>query len=183
MNIHIRRAAEIMASGGVIAYPTEAVWGLGCDPLNEQAVQRLLSLKSRPVEKGLILITGQMAHFNSVFADLPESQVEKLTSTWPGPTTWLVPDQWHIPEWVKGEFTSVALRVTNHPLVAALTEQFGGPIISTSANPTTKPPAISKLRVHQYFGDELDYIVPGKLGGLDKPSKIIDLATDRILRS
>lgn len=183
MNLHVNRAVDVLAGGGVIAYPTEAVWGLGCDPLNEFAVQRLLRLKSRPVEKGLILITGQLSHFDDILSALTAMQAERLKSTWPGPVTWLVPDQWSVPEWIKGEFTSIAIRVTDHPLVAAITERFGGPIVSTSANPTLKPAAKSKLRVHQYFGADIDYIVPGALGGLSRPSQIIDLASDTIVRN
>lgn len=181
-DLHIQRAVDVLRGGGVIAYPTEAVWGLGCDPFNETAVRRLLDMKSRAEEKGLILITGQMAHFNEVIASLSESQAAQVAASWPGAVTWLIPDKWDTPTWIKGNFSSIALRVTYHPIVAAITEKFGGPIISTSANPSKRPAAKSALRVRQYFGAELDYLMPGKLGGLNRPSQIIDVNTTAIVR-
>jgi L-threonylcarbamoyladenylate synthase len=181
-DLHIQRAVEVIREGGVIAYPTEAVWGLGCDPFNEKAVRRLLALKSRAEEKGLILITGQLEQVVPVIASLSEDQAARVLSSWPGPVTWLVPDLWQTPVWIKGSFSSIAIRVTEHPIVAKITAKYGAPIISTSANPSQRPAAKSALRVRQYFGTQLDYIVPGKLGGLNKPSQIIDVGTAAIVR-
>src|SRR5690606_10268160 len=147
----VQRVARIVREGGVIAYPTEAVWGLGCDPWNEDAVYRLLALKERPVEKGLILVSDNIRQFDFILEGLPEVWVDKLASTWPGPNTWLVPHQDLLPEWITGRHESVALRVSDHPLVRDLCA-LTGPLVSTSANPSARPAACSRLRVQQYFG-------------------------------
>lgn len=181
---HIQRAKEVISTGGVIAYPTEAVWGLGCDPWNERAVERLLQLKSRPKEKGLILISGHQTDFDSLILHVTDQQKQQLNTSWPGPFSWVIedPDQW-VPEWVRGHFSSVAVRVTDHPLVCELCKVVGHPIVSTSANPAGHPPAKSHLQVRRYFQDQLDYILPGQLGGRKQPSVIRILQTGKILRS
>ncbi|HAB87155.1 MAG TPA: tRNA threonylcarbamoyladenosine biosynthesis protein RimN, partial [Pseudomonas sp.] len=113
----VQQVARVVRAGGVIAYPTEAVWGVGCDPWDEDAVLRLLALKERPVEKGLILIADTVEQFDFLLDDLPERWLDRLAGTWPGPNTWLVPHRGRLPEWITGRHDSVALRVTDHPLV------------------------------------------------------------------
>lgn len=158
----VQQAAREIRAGAVIAYPTEAVWGLGCDPWNEDAVYRLLALKSRPVDKGLILVADNIHQFDFLFEDFPEDWIERMSSTWPGPNTWLVPHQGLLPEWVTGQHDTVALRVSDHPLVRELCALVG-PLISTSANPG-RPAAKSRLRVEQYFRGQLDLVLGGALG-------------------
>lgn len=177
----VQRVARVVRQGGVIAYPTEAVWGLGCDPWNELAVGRLLALKDRPVHKGLILVADSIQQFDFLLDDLPERWIDRLASTWPGPNTWLVPHQERLPEWVTGVHDSVAVRVTDHPLVQELCH-LTGPLISTSANPAGRPAARTRLRVEQYFHDELDAILGGALGGRRNPSLIRDLVTGQVIR-
>lgn len=181
-NWHIQQAVRVIKNGGVIAYPTEAVWGLGCDPGNWQAVDRLLALKKRNIEKGLILVAANINQFESYLTGLPDDLYQKLNSSWPGPITWLVPDLCYAPYWIKGKHASIALRVTDHPLVQQLCDDFSGPIVSTSANIASRMPAKSLLAVKKNFGSDLDYILPGKLGFLSKPTMIKDLTTDRIIR-
>lgn len=175
------RVARIVREGGVIAYPTEAVWGLGCDPWQADAVEYLLALKSRPVSKGLILVAGNIDDFDFLLWDLPESQLAKLRLSWPGPNTWLVPHRGRLPTWVTGEHASVALRVSDHPLIRQLCSRTG-PLISTSANPSGRPAARTRLRVEQYFHQQLDAIVPGSLGRQRNPSIIRDLRTEQVIR-
>ena len=177
----VQRVARIVREGGVIAYPTEAVWGLGCDPWNEDAVYRLLAIKARPVEKGLILVADNNRQFDFLLADLPQEWQDRLGATWPGPNTWLVPHQGRLPEWITGQHDSVALRVSEHPLVRELCA-LTGPLVSTSANPAGRPAARSRLRVEQYFRGELDGVLDGKLGGRRNPSVIRDLVTGRTVR-
>lgn len=178
----ITEVAQRLRQGQVIAYPTEAVWGLGCDPNNEQAVARILALKSRPMAKGMIMVSGNLAHFTPWLEALPLAAREQVQASWPGPNTWLVPDPVGVPRWVKGDHEQVALRCSAHPLIKALCDAFGGPIISTSANPASLPPARTEAQVRQYFGDALDAIVPGELGGLAQPTPIRDALTGAILR-
>ncbi|MNQ33977.1 Threonylcarbamoyl-AMP synthase [compost metagenome] len=177
----VQRVARVVREGGVIAYPTEAVWGLGCDPWNEDAVYRLLALKERPVEKGLILVADTIRQFDFLLEGLPDAWLDRLASTWPGPNTWLVPHQDLLPEWITGQHESVALRVSDHPLVRDLCA-LTGPLVSTSANPSGRPAAYSRLRVQQYFGDELDAVLGGALGGRRNPSLIRDLVSGKVLR-
>ena len=168
----VQQVARVVRAGGVIAYPTEAVWGLGCDPWNEQAVYRLLALKERPVAKGLILVADSIHQFDFLLADLPQVWLDRLASTWPGPNTWLVPHQKRLPAWITGRHPSVALRVS------ALT----GPLVSTSANPAGRPEARSRLRIEQYFPGQLDAVLGGTLGGRKNPSLIRDLVSGQVLR-
>ncbi|MNZ81927.1 Threonylcarbamoyl-AMP synthase [compost metagenome] len=177
----VQRMAKVVREGGVIAYPTEAVWGLGCDPWNSDAVYRLLAIKARPVEKGMILVAGDIRQFDFLLADLPEAWQEKLADSWPGPNTWLVPHQSRLPEWITGEHDSVALRVSDHPVVRQLCA-LTGPLVSTSANPAGRPAARTRLRVEQYFHEELDGVLGGALGGRRNPSLIRDLVTGEVVR-
>lgn len=180
-NWRIRQVDRVLHAGGVIAYPTEAVWGLGCNPWKADAVERLLALKRRPVEKGLILIAGAIEQFDFLLWDLPDGQLAKLRLSWPGANTWLVPHEDRLPPWITGEHETVALRVSDHPTVRQLCA-VTGPLVSTSANPAGRPPARSRLRVEQYFHGALDDVVPGPLGGRRNPSIIRDLRTEAIIR-
>ena len=177
----LRRAAEILRRGGVVAYPTEAVYGLGCDPLNEEAVKYVLAIKQRPVEKGLILIASQFEQLKPfVLAVSPEIQ-ERLDESWPGPVTWLLPARPTTPRWLSGEHDSLAVRVTAHPLAGALCEAFGGAIVSTSANPAGRPPARSALQA-RIRCPGVDLILQGPTGPLARPTPIRDAVTGRVLR-
>ncbi len=178
----IQQVAQKIRRGAVIAYPTEAVWGLGCDPFNATAVARLLALKERPMHKGLILVAADIEQFAWLLEDLTADQLAQLTASWPGPNTWLVPHQNRIPEWITGEHDSVAIRVSAHPLVARLCA-LTGPLVSTSANPSSRLPAKSRLRIEQYFHGQLDAVLSGELGQQNKPSTIRDLRTGQVLRS
>ncbi|NWB90225.1 L-threonylcarbamoyladenylate synthase [Pseudomonas agarici] len=177
----VQEAAREVRAGAVIAYPTEAVWGLGCDPWNEEAVDRLLAIKNRSVDKGLILVADNIRQFDFLFEDFPQAWLDRMASTWPGPNTWLVPHQDLLPEWVTGQHDTVALRVSDHPLVRDLCSLVG-PLISTSANPQGRPAAKTRLRVEQYFRSQLDWVLGGNLGGRKNPSLIRDLATGKVVR-
>ncbi len=179
----LKQAVRSLSAGGVIAYPTEAVWGVGCDPFNQAAVTRLLHLKHRPEHKGLILVAASMAQLQPLLEGLSEAQLAQLKLSWPGPNTWLIPDPDNlIPRWIKGEHSSVAVRVTDHPQTAALCRAFGGLLVSTSANPAGKPPALSATDIRRAFGYQVDYLLPGALGGRSQPSVIRDLCSGRVLR-
>lgn len=179
---HIRSAVRALNAGGVIAYPTEGVWGLGCDPFDPFAVARLCALKRRDPGKGLILVAAAIDQFAPFLMELTAAELGLIASGWPGPNTWLVPHAGLIPAWISGDHSAVALRVSAHPIVAALCAEFGGPLVSTSANPSGRPPARSALQVRHYFAGGLDYVVPGALGGQRRPTPIKDLRSGRILR-
>lgn len=180
---HCRRGAAVLAAGGVIAYPTEAVYGLGCDPLNARAVERLLALKRRPRDRGFILIAAAREQLAPYIGPLEDTAVvEAMDTSWPGPTTWLVPPAVSVPRWLTGRFSTLAVRVTAHPIAAALCEEFGAPIVSTSANRHGAAAARTALKVRAIFGRELDGIVPGPVGGRRNPTEIRDARTGIVIR-
>ncbi|MEP5765504.1 MAG: Sua5/YciO/YrdC/YwlC family protein, partial [Halieaceae bacterium] len=157
-------------------------WGLGCDPWNEDAVDRLLRLKQRDPAKGLILVAADIQQFDWLLRDLPQAQRSRLELSWPGSTTWLVPHQGRVPHWVCGQYDSVALRVSAHPVVRKLCQAWAGPLVSTSANVAGGQPAREQFQLWRYFGDGLDGLVPGCLGAAERPSMIRDLCSDNIIR-
>ncbi len=180
----IYKCVSQLYEGNVIAYPTEAVWGLGCDPFDEDAVNKILNLKNRKAEKGVILVAGHIDQFYFLLKDLDWSLRERLFATWPGPNTWLVEHNNRVPSWISGKHSTVALRVSEHPVVQALCTKFGGPIVSTSANPQGLPAATNATKVRQYFKQHPDMptLSQGVVGGLTKPSTIRDLTTGTVLR-
>lgn len=183
----IRIAAAAIKSGGIVAYPTEAVWGLGCDPFNPRAVDRLLQIKQRPLHKGVILLAADFAQAENLLTHLSAEQIAIIKSSWPKAITWLIPNSGHkhkkIPEWICGQYPAFALRVTNHPIASALAKAVGHPIVSTSCNPSNQSPAKNIHQVRKYFPIQLDAIVAGNLGGNKNPSEIRDLLTGNIIRS
>ncbi len=178
----LRHAARIIFAGGVVAYPTEAVWGLGCDPANFASVLRICELKGRPTAKGFIVIAADLAQCRPWLAPLTADEVRRITDRGPVPTTWLVPTSSHAPAWLSGEHATLAVRITHHPVAAALCRAAGMPLVSTSANPAGAPPARTALRVRQYFANRLDYILPGATTGLRRPSQIRELRGEHIVR-
>lgn len=181
--LNIRQAAECLKSGGVIAYPTEAVFGLGCDPLNEQAVRAILSLKSRSVDAGLILLAETFNRFRQYTQQVSQDRLEVAFATWPGPVTWLFPRAPGVPDYLAGKHATIALRVSAHPVCRLLCAEFGGALVSTSANPRGQPPALSADEVRAYFAGAIAGIVEGDLGGRAQPSEIRDLASGKVVRS
>jgi L-threonylcarbamoyladenylate synthase len=175
-------AAHWVARGGLVAYPTEAVYGLGCDPLDRAAVWRLLTLKARPAAKGLILIAADWSQLEPFVHTLGPEHMEVIHATWPGPVTWLLPARRTTPSWLTGDHETLAVRVTAHPLTAALCRRCGGPLVSTSANRASCPPARSALAVRQALGAGLDYVLVGPCGGAARPSRIRDGASGAVLR-
>jgi L-threonylcarbamoyladenylate synthase len=179
----LQRAVAALRDGGVIAYPTEAVWGLGCDPQDRKAVDRLLRLKRRNWRKGLILIADDFEQLWPYVSDPLTSQHEPALASWPGPATWLLPASRHAPAWITGGRAQIAVRVTAHPVASALCRHYGGAIVSTSANRAHRLPLLTRLQVQRQFGRALDYVVPGQLGGLERPTPIRDVVTGEVLRA
>lgn len=182
MSWHVREAVRQLGKGGVIAYPTETVYGLGCDPFNAAAVLRLLDLKRRNIEQGLILIADDFSRLEPLLLPLTTETRDRVTASWPGPVTWTLPCLPETPIWLRGAHHSLAVRVTSHPLARALCETWNGPLVSTSANRRGNRPATSVLEVRRAFNGELDYILHGTVTGTGRPSEIRDGMTGRVLR-
>lgn len=176
-------AINALRGGGVIACPTEAVWGLSCDPENDEALAHLMRMKQRDPAKGVILVAASIEQFQPWLSQLPLAMHAPLVASWPGPNTWLVPDYGRSHGLVRGAHERVALRVTDHPVMKALCEAFGGPLVSTSANRAGEPPAMSADEITAIFGDDVAFVVEGALGGNAKPSVIRDLASGSVVRS
>lgn len=178
----LNRVRHVVNSGGVIAYPTEAVYGLGCDPLLQSAVTRILQMKRRSVSKGLILVAADVSQILEYVEFKDAAMVERVMATWPGPVTWLLPASPATPPWIRGQHNNVAVRVSGHPLVQALCNATGV-LVSTSANPANCPPARTARKVIYYFGRSLDYVVQGApYPTARQPSEIRDARTGKIIR-
>ena len=178
---HLKHAARVMRAGGVIAYPTESVYGLGCDPWDAVAVMKLLHLKRRSYTKGLILIAADFDQIAPWLANPTAALRKKLSQKTPRPVTWLV-DAPNTPLWIRGEHPKLAVRIIRHPLAAELCHAFGGPIVSTSANISGGLSARNPLRVRKLFRDQVDYIVSGDVGPYPFVSEIRDLGTGKRYR-
>lgn len=180
----IAEAAAALHRGGVIAYPTEAVWGLGCDPRSQGATLRLLALKLREVDKGLILIAAdesQLAPFIDMDA-LEAAQRDAVRASWPGPHTWIVPASAAAPRWITGAHAGIAVRVSAHPSVVGLCNAFGGALVSTSANQAGQPTANAIGELDSRIVEGVDSVLEGETGGLQRPTDIRDARTGAVLR-
>ncbi|MBB3169804.1 L-threonylcarbamoyladenylate synthase [Simiduia aestuariiviva] len=179
----IHHAVAALKDGGVIAYPTEGVWGLGCLPENEAAVLRILALKQRPVEKGLILVAARQDQVMPWLAPVTEAAQRQLAASWPGPNTWLIPHNGSVPPWITGQHPKLAVRVSDHPVVQALCELTASALVSTSANPQGLPAAMDAAEVTAYFSMGIDALAPGAVGARGRPSLIRDLETGAEIRA
>lgn len=179
----IKNIIEALKQQQVIAYPTEAVFGLGCDPDSEVAVNKLLELKQRPWEKGLILIADNYEQLKNYVDDskLNEQQRQAMFATWPGPVTWVIPAKKTTPKWLTGQFDTLAVRVTNHELVKELCSEYGKPIVSTSANLSGLEPCRTTEEVITQFKETIP-VLDGAVGGRLNPSEIRDALTGQLYR-
>ena len=185
MDAALQAAAAVLQSGGVVAYPTEAVYGLGCDPHDHAAFERVFALKQRPPTQGVLLIAADFAQVEKYIdlARVPADALARARATWPGPHTWIFPRAASVPDWIAGSHACIALRVTAHPLAAALCRAFGGALVSTSANRHGELPARTAAQVRSAFGDQLGYILDGAVGGQERPTPIRDAISGEQIRT
>lgn len=177
-------AAALLHAGGVLAYPTEAVFGLGCDPHDRHAFERLFALKQRPPTQGVLLVASAFEQVERYIesAAVPEEIMQQVRASWPGPHTWVFPRSAAVPAWITGAHAGVALRVTAHEPAAALCRAFGGALVSTSANRHGEPPVRSVQGLVDRFGDALDGLLDAPLGGQASPTVIRDALSGTIIR-
>lgn len=178
----LEAAAKVLREGGLVIYPTEAVHGIGCDPGNPAALERLLEAKRRPASKGMILIAAEVDQLAGWMGEMPADCRARMLASWPGPHTWIVPAAPTVDPLLRGEHAGIAVRVTAHPVAAALCRAFGGAIVSTSANLSGRPTARDLDELRAQFGDSIDYYLDGPLGGRDRPSEIRDALSGAVLR-
>lgn len=182
--LSLDNAVAALTRGGVIAYPTEAVWGLGCDPRQQAAVLRLLAIKRRPVDKGVIVVAASVdvLHEWVDFDALEPARRQEVLASWPGPHTWILPVTAQAPRWVTGAHDGLAVRISAHPVVAALCAAWGAPLVSTSANLAGEPPARSRQSLDPALLVSIDGVVDGEVGALAQPTQIRDARSGQILR-
>lgn len=189
---------QFLQAGNLLAYPTEAVWGIGCDPFNAAAVKQVLAIKQRPIEKGMIVVTGDIAHIEPFLQPLPPALINQIAVSWQSSeqqaTTWLLPipkavkDK--IPDWITGGRDSLAIRVISHPMIAKLCNRIAqtdsnnpfGFLVSTSCNPSGLSPASDFDAAYHYFGDTIGYLM-GETLGFSRPSQIFDAMTGQQVRA
>lgn len=184
-SLSLAEAAAALKDGGVIAYPTEAVWGLGCDPGNEAAVLRLLAIKQRTPDKGLILIASHLDQLRPFLdiAALPTDRLAEVLATWPGPHTWVMPASEVAPRWITGVHAGIAVRISAHPQVVELCNAFGGALVSTSANRSGQAAARKRDQLDPALLARTDGVTAGETGDLATPTAIRDARTGTSLRN
>ena len=174
MRAHLRR-------GGLIAYPTESCYGLGCDPRDPRALRRLIRLKGRSAAKGLLLIADTYKRLQPFMRPLDAADRSRLKRSWPGPVTWVVPASGACSPLLTGGRATIAVRVTAHPGAARLCRSLGMALVSTSANKSGKKPANTAAECRRIFGAQVR-VLAGRVGTRKRPSTLIDLATGTLIR-
>lgn len=170
-----------LKKGGVIAYPTESCYGFGCDPLNYTAIDRLIKIKQRTKDKGLIVIASSITQLQRLIKPLNNSEINKISNYWPGPYSIILPVKPNIPKNLTGCHSKLAVRVSKHKLVQQLCTSLKQAIVSTSANKAGCPAIKSYRECQRQFGKKV-MVLPGLIGFASKPSTIIDWETQKILR-
>lgn len=180
--LRVDQAARIVLQGGVIAYPTEAVFGLGCLPTNEDGLERIIAIKRRDARKGLIVVAADVGQLEPL-AFLPDGEAgQRMLSEWPGPRTWIVRAKPGLPPLLTGGRPTIAVRVSAHPIVRRLCLRTGHALVSTSANAAGRPPARSALRARRALGRDVDLVLAGPLGDQSRPTEIRDAGSGEVLR-
>lgn len=161
-----------LKNGGVIAHQTDTVVGLACLPNNIKAIEKILKLKRRSKNKGLILLGSNIAQFQSYLSkNLNQKTIQKLQQTTKTPTTWLVPVNKNITPLIRGNFDTLAMRITQNPEIVFLCQRLNSVLVSTSANIKNKPTAKTTLKLRSFFKNNLDFILLKK--NQNKQSSII----------
>ena len=181
MTFWLGELKKTISAGGVVAYPTEAVWGLGCDPFNEQAVSRLLSTKQRRVEKGLIVLLNESSA-ELLFTHQPAEIKKRCFATWPGHHTWLIPNNGFFPPSITGNHDTVAVRISAHAPTRQVVDAAGGYLVSSSANTAGKKAAQHSWQIGKDLRSQIDFISPGSCGRAARPSVIANAITGEVLR-
>lgn len=174
-----KQAADILPDGGVIGYPTETVYGLGCDCFHSEAVKRIREIKRRTADKPFLVLLPNTESLLTISGTIPESLEALAEHFWPGPLTLLVPHRNQFPESLTLGQPRIGVRVSSDPFCAALTQSAAHPVVSTSANPAGKPSAQSAPEVIRYFGDRIDLILDGGERTVCAPSTILDVSFEK----
>ncbi|MBU0622085.1 MAG: Sua5/YciO/YrdC/YwlC family protein [Gammaproteobacteria bacterium] len=177
-----RRLQAHLKRGGLIAYPTESCYGLGCDPRNRRAVLRILKLKRRPQQKGLILIASDFHQVEPYLQPLTHAEQGRMANDEAQAVTWLMPVKSCCPRWLRGNHETLAVRLTAFPFAKDLCNSSGSALVSTSANRSGQRPAKTYAECLRMFGKKV-WVLRGRVGKRKRPSTIRVWGGDRIVRS
>lgn len=181
--LKLDQAARCIVGGGVVAYPTEAVYGIGCLPTDDEALDRIVRIKRRDARKGLIVVAANFEQLERL-AEFPHGKVlDEIRASWPGPVTWVVPARPGVSPLLTGGRASLAVRISDHPIVRQLCRRTGSALVSTSANLSGRRPAVTALEVRRRLGHAVDFVLAGPVGGRQRPTEIRDAASGAILRA
>lgn len=174
---------QVLHKKNVIAYPTESMFGLGCDPTSKEAVIKLLNLKQRSIEKGFILVASNYKQIKMYIDEknLSVEQRKKIFFYWPGPFTFLLPAHSSVPYWLTGKFNTIAVRISAHISIIKLCNFFGKALISTSANISCMVPCVTREEVFESFGRDFP-LLNGEIGSEKNPSRIVNIINGKIIR-
>lgn len=179
----IRHYVQSIEHGAVFAYPTDTIWGLGCHPSNQEAIQRVQQIKRRSPRKGLILLSNDFEYCRAYVDDaLYNHYCSLLSQSQPKPTTWILQASESCPQWLTGSRETVAIRITQASLIEALCGELKHPLVSTSANRSGEPPSRNSYLIHKHFRQHVDFIIDGFDTGTKKASEIRDAKNGIILR-
>lgn len=176
----VDEACLLLTHGKVVAYPTEAVYGLGCDPFNKGAVEKIIALKHRSMDKGFIILIADWSQLIPLIGPVSDSLLDSVRESWPGPVTWVFPRAATIPDWLCGQHDSIAIRMSAHPIARQLCAD--APVLSTSANLSNHAPAFDLAQLREQFPTGIDALLAGDLGGASQPSAIYDVRSGQRLR-
>ncbi len=178
----LNRFVHAVFRGAVFGYPTDTVWGFGCHPLIAGSVSRILQIKNRSPDKGLILLSSRI-EYCLAYLGVEADELESICLPGEQPTTWLVTASEFCPPWIHGIYPTVGIRITSHPLIQSICDGLQAPIVSTSANRSGKATARTSFQMRKQFGSEIDFIVNGFATGSHQPSEIKSLTSGTILRT
>lgn len=184
MEVSVQEAAKILKNGGIIAYPTEAVFGFGCNPLNQESLAKVIEIKKRDLSKGLILVASNLSQLLPFIEidKIPDYIWEDLKRLWPGPFTFIVPCSSLVPQLLSGGRNTIAVRVSSHPTVQKLCKLADMALVSTSCNVSGKEPLHTFREVEACFGNKVDGVINEAVGNSFMPTEIRDALTGKILR-
>ncbi|MDC0948698.1 L-threonylcarbamoyladenylate synthase [Gammaproteobacteria bacterium] len=176
-------AVRAVCQGGVIAYPTESCFGLGCNPRSISGLRQIIALKRRRPEKGMIVLIGDVQDLSQLCPPLDTSTLQMLSQSWPGAVSFILPARADLPSLLHGGTRCIAVRLSAFEPARRLARAAGGTLVSTSANLSSRPALRYAGEVRRLFGSRLDGLVVGRCGDATRPSRLIDATSGRVLRS
>ncbi len=173
--ISLREAVDTIRKGYIVAYPTETFYGLGVDPFNRKALERLFALKGRERGKPVPVLVPDLETLEWIVEEIPKTGRRLIDRFWPGPLTIVFKARPEVPDLLTGGTGKIGVRISSHPVAAKLLEYLDGPLTTTSANPSGKGSPLTAGEVEDYFGEKVAIIIDGgRLKGR-KGSTVVDV--------